>query len=606
MLKGKEFIRDLLEKPIVQKKIKRRSKPELATISAENGRVFIDHPYDNKLRKKYHFFGTIKWDSLMKKWELKKINDVETCQFLLEINKEAPKYHWEITTEAYSLINKSLESRKEFLQKEKAKIKIKKKKDSKITFEHLKVEPFPFQKVGIEFIEANNGVALVGDSMGLGKTMQAIGYTSKYELKTLVVCPASLKYNWEREILKFTHLKAFVLSEYTIPEKEKGVSSRKYNDSIREAFENKADYIIINYEQLSKYEKILKLLKFDCVVLDESQYISNNNSKRTKAVFKICSKIEKKILLSGTPIKNRPIEFYPQLKFLRSDLFPNKEKFGLRYCDAKENPWGRGYDYSGASNLRELHLKIAPFYIRRIKENVLKELPEKTINLLDLEFNTEEQREYNKLKKDFKKDYMSRNESSFSFLAKVVKIKQYLSRIKMQRVIEFADQLMEDNEDRKVIIFSQFRDTQKLLFKHYKDKANAIFSDYDSERRMAEVDSLSNDPNKRVLVASTKAGGVGFNITAADTVIFCDLLWNPADHEQAEDRAYRLGQKKNVSVYYLNYKDSIESMLWKILKGKEDILGQVLEGKDAGDVPSEKEVVRAFMKEFLKDLNLKK
>ena len=606
MKKGKGFIQELLEKPIKKKEIKRRLRPEKGVISSANGRIFIDHPFDNKLRKKYHFFGTIKWDKLMKKWELKKINDVESCQFLLEINIEAPQYHWEITTEAYRLINKSLEHRKEFLKKEKSKIKIKKKKDSKIKFTHLKMEPFPFQKVGIEFIEANDGVALIGDSMGLGKTMQAIGYTSRHELQTLVVCPASLKYNWEREVHKFTSLKAFVLSEYKIPVKEKGVSSRKYNDKIRKDFENPVEYIIINYEQLDKYEKILKLLNFDCVVLDESQYISNNNSKRTKAVFRICSKIDKKLLLSGTPIKNRPIEFYPQLKFLRSDLFPNKEKFGLRYCDAKENPWGRGYDYTGASNLRELHMKIAPFYIRRIKENVLKELPEKTINLLDLEFTVEELREYNKLKKDFKNDYMARADSSFSFLAKVVKIKQYLSKIKMKRVIEFADQLLEDNEDRKVIIFSQFRETQKLLYKHYKNKANAILAEYSSERRMQEVDSLTNDPNKRVLVASTKAGGVGFNITAADTVIFCDLLWNPADHEQAEDRSYRLGQKKNVSIFYLNYKDSIEAMLWRILKGKEDILGQVLEGKDSKDLPSEKEVVRLFMKEFLKDLNLKK
>jgi SWI/SNF-related matrix-associated actin-dependent regulator 1 of chromatin subfamily A len=606
-MKAKDIINNIIENPIKKRVLNRKLKPDKAYISENNGRIFIDHPFDQKLRKKYHFLNTIRWDSLLKKWELKKTTDKDTCQFLLEINKEAPQYSWEISTKAFNILNNSILDRKAYLEEARVKLRIKKKITNDLSFESMLVQPFPFQKVGIEFIEANDGIAYIGDSMGLGKTMQAIGYTTKNGLKTVVVSPASLKYNWEREINKFTNRKALVLSEYKIPIKEKGITSRKYNDSIRNYFtEESFDYIIINYEQLDKYKVILKLLKFDCVVLDESQYISNNQAKRTKAVFSIFSKIEKRILLSGTAIKNRPIEFYPQLKFLRGDLFPNKEKFGLRYCDAQENHWGRGYDYTGASNLRELHFKIAPFYIRRIKENVLKELPSKTINLLDLEFSSKEQSSYNKLKLDFKNDYLSKKGSTFSFLAKTIKIKQHLSIMKVQRVIEFADQLMEDDPSRKIIIFTQFKESQRLLHEHYKDISSAILAKYSSEKRLDQVDEFSNDPNKRILVASTKAGGIGFNITAADTVLFCDLLWNPADHEQAEDRAYRLGQKKKVSIYYMNYLNSMESMLWQILKGKEAILGQVLDGKEAKDVIDEKQVIKQFMKEFLKELKLKK
>lgn len=606
-MKSKEIIKNIIDTPPKKRIIKRKLKPQKAAITSQNNRVFIDHPFDLKLRKKYHFMGTITWDSLMKKWELKNLNDKDTCQFLLEINKEAPQYSWEISSEAYTLLNNAILDRKKYIEQAKDKLKIKKKINNDIDFSFMKVEPFPFQKVGVEFIEVNNGIAYIGDSMGLGKTMQAIAYTSKNKLMTVIVCPASLKYNWKREIEKFTHNNSLVLSEYSIPEREKEITTRKYNDLIRKELDSwDYSYIIINYEQVDKYKDILSKIPFDCVVLDEAQYISNNRTKRTKSVFTLFSKIPKRILLSGTGIKSRPIEFYPQLKFLRSDLFPNKEKYGLRYCNAVENTWGKGYDYTGSSNLRELNFKISPFYIRRIKENVLKELPEKTINILDLEMSPTELKEYKTLLSDFNKEYRQHaTDKQFSFLAKVVKLKQHLSKMKIKKIIELTDDLLLDDPTRKVIIFSQFRETQSMLFEHYKDIAVSVFAKHKSEKRIENIDELTNDSSKKVLIASTIAGGIGLNITAADTVVFCDLLWNPADHEQAEDRSYRLGQKKKVNIYYLNYLDSVESMLWKILKGKEVILGQVLDGKKEQETPDEKEVFKLFMKEFLKEFNTK-
>lgn len=118
---------------------------------------------------------------------------------------------------------------------------------------------------------------------------------------------------------------------------------------------------------------------------------------------------------------------------------------------------------------------------------------------------------------------------------------------------------------------------------------------------MAEVDEFSNNPNKRVMVASTIAGGVGFNITCADTVVFCDLVWAPADHSQAEDRAFRIGQKNQVDVYYFTYRSTIDALLWKVLDFKIDLLGQVLDGKDAKESVSERQVIRQFIQEFMKE-----
>lgn len=570
------------------------------------GFLTLSHPYNKKLIKKYQMFKCFSYNEINKAWEIKKIPNIEVCRFLLNLNQENPKFYWKLSKKAFQFLEREYQKFKIDIEEHLEKVKLKRNKDfNDLGDLNLKegIEPFPFQKVGVKFLELNNGVAMIGDSMGLGKTMQAIAYTSKNNLRTAVVCPASLKYNWKREISKFTNRKALVLSE---------IKETMYRKVKKEVLEY--DYIIINYEQLQKYEKILKKIPFDCVVLDESHYMSNSGSIRTRKVKSCFSKVEKKILLSGTAIKNRPIEFYPQLNFLRPDLFPNKEHFGLRYCDPQLNSWGgkydednkekfKGYLYNGASNLRELNAKIAPFYIRRFKEDVLTDLPEKTINLLDLEMTKEEREEYNKICEDFFGIIDSKNEKLSLSLKRIVKIKQYLSKIKIKQIKEFTDNILKENPKKKVIIFSQFKDSQKRLHNYYKNQGNAILSHFSSKKRDDEVEEFNSNPEKRVMVASTIAGGVGFNITSADTVIFADLMWNYSDHEQAEDRAYRIGQKNAVSVYYLNYSNTIEELLWKMIEQKIDIIGQVLDGKDEKESLEEKEIIKGFFNDFKESLN---
>lgn len=597
-----EKLSEFLEKRIQVPRITRNLKYQSAYMDVNDlGYLTLKHDFNKKIVKKYQLYKCFNFDRDTKLWEVKKIPNIEVCRFLLNINNEFENFYWHLSKKAYLFLRNEYEKFQEDIKSHMDKVKIKRKNDIKDLDDlNLRegINPFPFQRVGIKFIDENDGIAMIGDSMGLGKTMQAIAYTSMKNFLTIVICPASLKYNWKREIDKFTYHEGLVLSELKKP-------------TYKELKDNIPNYVIINYEQLEKYEKILKKIKWDCVVLDESHYISNSKSNRYKKVRSCFKNTPHKILLSGTAIKNRPIEFYTQLNFLKPELFPNKEHFGLRYCDAKLNNWGnkenfKGYIYDGYSNARELNAKISSFYIRRLKENVLKDLPDKTINVLDIELTNEEKQEYLNLCEDFI-ELLNQNkgEKLPISLKRVVKIKQFLSKMKINLVKNFVDDLLKEDSRKKVIIFSQFKETQKRLFNYYKKQGNAIISQYSSKRRDDEVEEFNNSPEKRVLVASTISGGVGFNITSANTVVFADLMWNYSDHEQAEDRAYRIGQKNAVSIYYLNYLDTIEQLLWKILEKKIDIVGQVLDGKEEKESLSEKEIIKQFLNDFKADIKLK-
>lgn len=557
MLNSKKIM-DFFSQPAEPNEITRINKSRPAKIFY-NGGICIDHPYNKELITKYHFLKKIKWNKELKVWELSGLLDFEIAKFLIDINKEFDEYYWTIDEECLIELQQFLEDFEIKQKNHKNIMQIKKSKKVEIDWASaLKVEPYNYQKVGIKFIEANNGIAFLGDDMGIGKTMQAIGYTAINGLKTLIVCPASLKYNWEKEIRDFTiNKKSLILSDVAKGEK------------ISEKF----DYYIINYDQIKKYIDQIKKLKLDCIVLDESQYVKESSSDRQKAV-KSLKKIEKRILLSGTAIKNRVMEFYTQLNFLRPDLFPNKEKFGLRYCDAKINPHGRGFLYNGASNLKELNARLSTFYLRRLKTDVL-DLPDKVINMINYELDANQNRSYDLLKKDFNKNLISLDKKIV--LSKTVKMKQIISSYKLSFIKEFVENLQSGNSGGKIIIFSQFIHTQKRLLEMFKDQANAVLGDYSDKKRNEEVAEFQSNPDKKIIVVSSLAGGVGLNLTEADKVIFMDLLWNMSDHKQCEDRAYRNGQKNSVNIYYIIAKNTVDELIWSLFDRKDFVIKQIID-----------------------------
>ena len=238
---------------------------------------------------------------------------------------------------------------------------------TKIDFSKLDKRLFPFQQKGIAFIEEKNGRALIGDEMGLGKTIQALSWLKYHPEKrpVIIIVPASLKLNWKKEAEEWLHKPTIQIisgkSIYPITSK---------------------DIIIINYDILTVWVKPLKLIKPKVLICDEIQYIKSSRTQRTKATKKLARNIPHIIGLSGTPIVNRPIEAYNAIKIINPNIVTTQWEYAHRYCNAHYN--GFGWDFSGASNTNELHQKLKPILLRRLKKDVLKELPEKLYSFIPI------------------------------------------------------------------------------------------------------------------------------------------------------------------------------------------------------------------------------
>jgi SWI/SNF-related matrix-associated actin-dependent regulator 1 of chromatin subfamily A len=554
---------DFLNEPQKNKTTEPTTEPQaqkqVAKITLSSGVISIDHPYDISILNEYRKYPGLKWNGKTKKREIRlKSMDDRTAHFLInEIRASFSNFDWLIDEAAEKEIRAKLspDSKNEVEKIE----KVKESYSPDIDFSYLKIEPFGYQKAGIAFLEATGGIALIGDDMGLGKTMTAIGYFSRNNLRTIVVTTASLKFNWKNEVEKFSNKNATVLDETTTQEEIK-----------------KTDVLITNYDQLKKWEALLSKAKFDCVVLDESHYISNVSSARTKYVFKLFKKIKHRILLSGTPIKNRPMELYSQLKFLHPEKFSNKMDFGFRYCGPTKGYNGY-WEFKGSSNLDELNSRIQEFYIRRKKTEVLKDLPEKRVSNVIFELPKELRKEYNQLLSG-KRDELRLERSKQKKEAGLIELMKYCSNKKVDFVEEFVkNQIKEDLDDKKkVIIFAHFRETQKELKKRFGDIAVTVFGDDSAKERQSSVERFQSDDDVRVFIGSTLAAGTGLTLTAADTVIFADLIWVPAELKQAESRAHRYGQKNSVFVYYLTFNNTIEYVVWKTIQSKLGVVSATL------------------------------
>lgn len=442
-----------------------------------------------------------------------------------------------------------------------------------VTIPGLKRDLFPFQKKGVSFIESRDGNALLADEMGLGKTAQALAYLQLHPKKrpVVVVCPATLKYNWENEINMWTtsNNKVEILS---------GSSPYKLS---------KADIFIINYDVLKGWVDTLKKRNPQVIILDEAHYVKNPKAGRTKAVKSLCKKVPHKIVITGTPIVNRPIEAYTMINLVNDTLFPKFTKYAFRYCDAKHN--GFGWDFTGASNTMELHNKLTKtIMIRRLKADVLKDLPEKMrivvpmdiSNMHDYkmasgelsdwldEFDFEDQQTANK------------KNAGTEALARIEHLKQLSIEGKINGCISWIEDYLEQND--KIVVFTTHTKTIDTLMSHFGDMAVRVDGSVVGEKRQKAVDEFQNNDNVKVFVGNLKAAGVGITLTKANATCFLELGWTPGDHDQAEDRVHRIGQEADcVTAYYLVAKDTIEEEICQLLDKKRAVLASVLDGKEA-------------------------
>ncbi len=442
--------------------------------------------------------------------------------------------------------------------------------------------PMDHQKIAIEKLLANNKYILA-DDMGLGKTTSAvIASLESGARKILIVCPASLKINWEREIKNYSDRKILI------------VEGRKWGHTF--------DYYIINYDIIKNYHttdksedsddyKLLVNTNFDLAIVDEAHYISNTTANRTRLLNDVLDTIPKVWLLTGTPMTSRPINYFNLLKIVDSPLTLNWQTYVKRYCKGFQFRVGnrKVWNTSGASNLDELRELTKNVVLRRMKTDIL-DLPEKIVTPVFLELSSkmydEELEEFVRISKEKKE------EDTISItLNRLMKVRQLISYEKIPYTCELIDKCIE--QGKKVIVLTNFTMTVDMLHEKYKKNSVVLDGRMSKDRRQESVDRFQNEDKIKVFIGNIKDAGVGITLTAAEVVIMNDLSFVPADHSQGEDRAYRYGQKNSVLVYYPVFENTIEKVIYNILQKKKGIIDQVM-----GDG----EFSESFGKDLLKEL----
>ena len=492
-------------------------------------------------------------------------------------------------------------------------------------FEFMKKQPYHYQKQAVKFFEINNGISILGDQPGVGKTLSALAYAAKHRYKTLVICPASLKLNWRKEILEFTNEKAFIYKFK--PKKKSKITAYTKEESIFHIvnYESLETYLKLEYKHVCKGKKIVPgkgmqtcgteitdLLKkhkecpmcknqnsfksrivgckgftddfdqfidpteYDLIVIDEFHRIKEKKTGWTQIIREAFRDvIPRKLLLSGTAIKSRPSEFFIGLNFLDPQSWNNQHEFGVRYCAGFEDTFGWKYD--GASNLEELYERMSPIFLRRLKKDVLSHLPPKTYTNIPIELDAAESREYNKLLDDCVK-IIDGKEVKESYLEKILKLKLFLARCKLKRVIEFIQESVDSGE--KVVIMSDFQEIAEAVYEHFKDVAVLHTGSMSDVNKQESVDRFQNDKKIKVFSGMIIASGVGITLTAANKLMFMGFAWTPSDMEQAEDRIHRASTKHdNIQIVTPYIIDSIEEDIMELLEEKSQVVGKVLDNK---------------------------
>ena len=437
--------------------------------------------------------------------------------------------------------------------------------------------PLEHQKEAIQKLVENKKFILA-DDMGLGKTTSTvIAALECGAKKILIICPATLKINWKREIENYTDRPISIAEGKKISLSE--------------------DFVIINYDIIKNFHDIkdkensqLLSASFDLVIIDESHYLKNAQALRTKLINNLVKKIERLWLLTGTPMTSRPIDYYNLLNLVDSPVANNWMAYVVRYCNGYQfRAGGRMvWNVMGASNLEELRDRTSSQILRRLKENVL-DLPEKIITPVYLRLKS---KAYEEVMGEYYAWYDKNPEESKSLtvqFTKLTKVRQIIADEKVNETIELAENIIE--QGKKVIIYCNFTDSLNKIADHFKKTAVKLDGSMSKAQRQKSVDDFQTDEKIKVFVGNIKAAGVGITLTSAEVVIMNDLSFLPSDHAQAEDRAYRFGQKNNVLVYYPIFDNTIEGIIYDIINKKKKVIATVM-----GDNPDISDAAEDIMK----------
>ncbi len=467
--------------------------------------------------------------------------------------------------------NACLSKIKTEIKKQRASLSLSRSQGSSVSVSRPQdLEYFPFQKVGIEYA-ASRPNTLIADQMGLGKTIQAIGLVNhvKRIKSVLVVCPAGVKFVWEYE-----------LDRWLTRDMDVGTAYAKYD------FPD-TNIVIINYEILHRFDEVV-LRTWDLLICDEAHYIKNGKTQRSKMVKKVAARAKRLLFLTGTPILSRPSELWNLLQILDPGNWDHWLDFIKRYC-AGHRKWISNekmvWDANGASNLDELQDRLrSTIMIRRLKEEVLKDLPSKfrqtiIISPDDIPEIAKVEKLVNKDDLEVVIDFMSTGGAS-SALTRLVKVRKETALAKVPWIINHIKQMLESEE--KVVIFAHHKAVVMGLLSGLTGfQFNPVYVTGDvtlKDRKTAIASFQGNDLN-RVFIGTIGAAGVGITLTAASTVVFAELDWVPGNISQAEDRLHRIGQHNNVLVQHLVVQGSIDAVLTDMLTEKQKVIDEALDVK---------------------------
>lgn len=463
---------------------------------------------------------------------------------------------------------------------------------------------YQHQEEGVKFLLSRNG-CILADDMGLGKSVQSIvaALESGAE-RILIVAPSSTKINWEREINVFCDDTAII-------------DGKKFNS---------AKFTIINFDILKNFhtltdgkkkkegeaEKVLirdlANQNFDLAIIDEAHYLKNHESIRGKIMvdLSVKYKIPKVWLLTGTPVANRPMDFFNLLKIIKSPIAENWKHYAVRYCDGrqfmrtlKNGQRKQIWLTDGASNLEELAAKTKNIILRRLKTEVL-DMPDKVVTPMYHKLDLNGWKMYDLLWDEYMAKRKAEGKKSIESqkdLVELILLRKFIAMSAIPSTIEMVENAIEMG--RKVIVFTSFTEELEALSEHFGKAAVKHNGPMTTRAKQKSVDDFQNNPKVKVFVGNIKSAGVGITLTEATVVIFNSFDWVPGSNEQAEDRAFRIGQKNDVNVYYQLFVDTISTRMWNMLNNKKDIINTIMGDNKLSD----EEITINLMDEIMNELN---
>lgn len=554
--------------------------PSLVSIT-KRGALQFQFPYDQEAISQVKEIAGRKWNAQRLCW---------TAPLTMENLRAAIAFGRRFRLDVSPEVKKAYE---ELLEGSEEAARLSRANDAELETPTLTGELYGFQKAGVKYALEKKRV-LIADEMGLGKTVQALVTVELADAyPAVVVVPAAVKFNWEKEVAKWLpHRSSVVLSGRTVPWD----------------VEIDADFVVINYDVLAPWADTLKKLEPKAAIFDESHYLKNSRTQRTKAATVLSKDVEYRIALTGTPVLNRPKELPSQLRVIGwlKILFGSTWAFMQKFTQASND--GFGWKFEGGRNLEELNRTLREHcYVRRLKKDVLTDLPAKIYD--DVVVDITNRSDYMAAERDVGQWLADRSVENQEFLesiedltkeeqvlatrrlhtdtrwksgqakalVRITTLKQLAAKGKMKTALEWIEDFIEGGE--KLVVFAWHREIVEKVARHFQTPF-MIHGDVPPKKRVEICTEFGKPDTHKILVANMQAGGTGLDGMqgSCSNALFLELGWNPASHSQPEDRLHRIGQRDSVTSHYMLAKGTIDELIFKLLMKKAVLVDATTEG----------------------------